>query len=86
MVSDGWDRGSPRKLDEVMQLVRQRVRTIFWLNPLMSADNFQPTCQGMSISLPYLDHLLPFHNLETLKEVCRAVESYEQRSERLGSP
>jgi hypothetical protein len=39
------------------------------LNPLLSDPRYEPTARGMAAALPYVDRLLPAHNLETLERV-----------------
>ena len=73
IVSDGWDRGDPQTLKQAMALISQGAGDIFWLNPLLASPEYEPVCQGMSTALPYVDHFLPFHNLDTLEQVCRGL-------------
>jgi uncharacterized protein with von Willebrand factor type A (vWA) domain len=74
IVSDGWDRGSPEKLDEAMGLIRQNCRHLIWLNPLLAAQDYEPTCRGMCLALRYVDMFLPFHNLESLVRLTKTID------------
>ena len=73
VYSDGWDRGSPQLLNSELGRIRTRAAEIIWLNPLMGYPSYQPICQGMKTALPYIDHLLPAHNLASLKNVARVL-------------
>jgi uncharacterized protein with von Willebrand factor type A (vWA) domain len=75
IVSDGWDRGRPQILSEAMDLIHQRCRHIFWLNPLLATPNYQPICSGMKAALPYVDSFLPFISITSLERLCRKIET-----------
>ncbi|MDH3879402.1 MAG: VWA domain-containing protein, partial [Desulfobacterales bacterium] len=75
IVSDGWDRGSPEILNEAMGLIHQRCRHLFWLNPLLSTQSYEPVCTGMRTALPYIDSFLPFDSLDSLVHLCQKIET-----------
>lgn len=75
IVSDGWDRGSPEKLSQAMGLIHRRCRHLFWLNPLLASQTYEPVCRGMRAALPHIDSFLPFYNLNSLFQLCRKVET-----------
>lgn len=68
ILSDGWDTGEPEILDETMAFLKKKSNKILWLNPLAGNPDFEPTVLGMKTCLPYIDQLLPFYNLESLKD------------------
>lgn len=74
VVSDGWDRGEAGRMGQAMGLIGQHCRRLYWLNPLLSSDKYEPICQGMSQALPHLDYFLPFYNLKTLEDFCHSLE------------
>jgi len=74
IVSDGLDLGDAQVLTRCMQALRSRAGRIIWLNPLMGDPRYQPTAAGMSAALPYVDHLAPAHNLESLEGLLRFVK------------
>ena len=69
IVSDGLDRGDTEVLGRAMRAIRSRAKRILWLNPLLSDPRYEPTARGMAAALPYVDCLLPAHNLESLERV-----------------
>ena len=73
IVSDGLDRGDTALLVSAMRAIRSRARTVLWLNPLLSDPRYEPTARGMAAALPYVDRLLPAHNLESLERVLPLV-------------
>jgi len=68
-ISDGWDRGEPELLAAEMKRLKRRARRIIWMNPLLSAPDYEPICLGMRTALPFVDHFLPAHNLLALKSL-----------------
>ena len=66
ILSDGLDTGEAGMLGDQLAAVKRRARSLIWLNPLTGGDTYQPEARGMREALPYLDHFLPAHNLESL--------------------
>lgn len=75
ILSDGWDRGEPSRMREEMKMLKQGVHKVLWLNPLLGDDDYQPLCQGMRTALPFIDHFLPAHNLESFAELVRRLRT-----------
>lgn len=67
VISDGWDRGDPWLLGAEMARLQRSCRRVIWLNPLLGAPGYQPLTQGIRAALPYVDHFLPIHNLQSLE-------------------
>ena len=66
ILSDGLDRGQPEELANQLAAIRRRARRLIWLNPLAGNAKFRPETRGMLAALPFVDHLVPAHNLESL--------------------
>jgi uncharacterized protein with von Willebrand factor type A (vWA) domain len=69
ILSDGLDRGDVAPLAEAMRRIRARARRVLWLNPLAGDARYEPTARAMAAALPYVDRLLPAHNLESLERL-----------------
>jgi uncharacterized protein len=69
IVSDGLDRGDVEPLAAAMRDLRARARRVLWLNPLAGDPRYEPTARAMAAALPYVDRLLPAHNLESLERL-----------------
>jgi uncharacterized protein with von Willebrand factor type A (vWA) domain len=69
VFSDGLERGDVGELAAAMRRIRSRAREVIWLNPLLSDPRYEPTARGMAAALPFVDRLLPAHDLETLGRV-----------------
>ena len=75
IVSDGWDRGDADLMRREMERLRRRVHKLMWLNPLLGSPGYQPLCLGMKTALPYLDHFMAAHNLESLVQLAKTLRS-----------
>ncbi|HME90379.1 MAG TPA: VWA domain-containing protein [Myxococcaceae bacterium] len=69
IFSDGLDRGDTTLLSAAMRAIQSRARQVIWLNPLLGDPRYRPTARGMEAALPYVDHLAPAHNLESLEKL-----------------
>ena len=69
ILSDGLDRGDVSPLAGAMRAIRARARRVLWLNPLAGDRRFEPTARAMAAAMPFLDGLLPAHNLESLERL-----------------
>ena len=59
VVSDGWDVGSPEILGQAMVRLRQRIRRLFWIHPLMATPGFEPKTRALKVALRYVDAMFP---------------------------
>ena len=73
LISDGWDRGEPELLAREMARLQRSCRRLVWLNPLAGAADYRPIARGMQAALPYVDDLLPIHNLASLEALARGL-------------
>ena len=69
VLSDGWDTGAPDLLSEQMYRLHNRAMKVVWLNPLAGNANWSPEVVGMRAALPYIDLLLPFHNVDSIQQL-----------------
>ena len=69
ILSDGLDRGDPSAIAPAMRAIRSRAGRIVWLNPLAGDSRYEPTARAMQAALPFIDHLAPAHNLESLERL-----------------
>jgi uncharacterized protein with von Willebrand factor type A (vWA) domain len=66
ILSDGLDRGDTTMVAAAMRAIRSKARRIVWLNPLSGDPRYEPTARAMQAALPFIDRLVPAHNLESL--------------------
>jgi hypothetical protein len=69
ILSDGLDRGDVQPLAGALRAIRARARRVLWLNPLAGDERYEPTARAMAAALPFVDRLLPAHNLESLERL-----------------
>ncbi len=75
IVSDGWDRGDVTVLAQEMARLRRRAHRVIWLNPLLGDPEYAPLVRGMQAALPFVDELLPVHNLASLEQLAAALRA-----------
>jgi len=73
VLSDGWDTDEVDLVGENMKLIHRKALKILWLNPLAGSGDWQPEVRGMKAALPYVDALLPFHNIGSLQEMVKKL-------------
>jgi uncharacterized protein len=79
LVSDGWDRGDAGLLRIEMARLQRSSYRLIWLNPLLGSPEYEPLTRGMKAALPFVDDFLPIHNLSSVEELARRLESLEDR-------
>ncbi|MEE4172827.1 MAG: VWA domain-containing protein [Xanthomonadales bacterium] len=75
LLSDGLERGDPQRLQEAMATLQRRARRIWWMNPLLRYDRFEPLAAGIRAILPHADRVLPCHNVTTLVELASLLQT-----------
>ncbi|MEM7243520.1 MAG: VWA domain-containing protein, partial [Pseudomonadota bacterium] len=69
MISDGLERGDLGTLDTAAYRLQLSSRAFVWMNPLLRYKGFEPTAGGVSVLLPYADHFLSGHNLNSYSDL-----------------
>jgi hypothetical protein len=72
LISDGLDSDVGEGLAAEMERLAKSCRRLIWLNPLLRYEKFEARPAGIRAMLPYVDDLLPVHNLESLKQLATA--------------
>ena len=75
VVSDGWDRGEPELLGREMERLQRSSRRLIWLSPLAGNEDYEPLTQGLRAATPFIDDLLPVHNLAALMDLARHLNA-----------
>ena len=73
VVSDGLEVGEVDRLERGMAWLATRAAAVLWANPLAAAAAYEPTCQGMAASLPYVDGLFAFSGPDDVAEMARQL-------------
>jgi uncharacterized protein with von Willebrand factor type A (vWA) domain len=73
ILSDGWDRGDPARLEAEMARLHRVAHRLVWVNPLKASPGFAPVAQGMAAALPHVDALVEGHSVAALEEVAEVM-------------
>jgi uncharacterized protein len=79
VISDGWDRGDPVRLEQELERLRRMSHRLIWLNPLLGSDGYEPVTRGMAAALPHVDDFMAVHNVEALDELGRLLAGLDRR-------
>jgi uncharacterized protein len=74
ILSDGWDRGDPRTLEDEMARLARTAHRLVWLNPLKAHPRYEPLTRGMRAALPHVDELLAGNSLRSLEQLAELME------------
>jgi len=80
VISDGWDMGDADLIEESMYHIHKQCRQVIWINPLKGNPEYKPEVRGMKAALPYIDHFVSAHNLESLKAIVPILFSSRRRT------
>jgi uncharacterized protein len=58
-----------------MDRLHRSCRRLIWLNPLLRFEGFEAKASGIKVMLPHVDELRPIHNLNAMKDLCRALSA-----------
>jgi len=75
VVSDGYDNGSPERIETELANARRRVRRVIWINPMFGASTFSVRAAGMRAALPYIDHFLPAFDGRALHALVKGLRA-----------
>ena len=73
VFSDGWDRGDPEALRTEMVRLSRIAHEVVWVNPLKASPGYAPLARGMAAALPYVDHFVEGHSLDSLEALAGLV-------------
>jgi uncharacterized protein with von Willebrand factor type A (vWA) domain len=79
LISDGWDRGDPRLLEQEMARLHRLCHRLIWLNPLLGSEQYEPLTRGMQAAITHIDDFLPVHNLASLEDLARHLRYFEEK-------
>jgi uncharacterized protein len=73
VVSDGWDRGDPKILEEEVRRIQLQARRLVWINPRPMSVDQQPLALGMRAAMPYIDDFVPGHDPRAVAGLARLI-------------
>jgi uncharacterized protein with von Willebrand factor type A (vWA) domain len=86
LVTDGLEHAQIELLAEQAQRLSRSCRRILWLNPLLRYAAFEPKARGIRALLPHIQRMLPVHNIESLQQLLRALETAAEPTVRARRP
>jgi uncharacterized protein with von Willebrand factor type A (vWA) domain len=78
VCSDGLERGDPNVLASQMARLSRFAHRIVWVNRLKGDTRYQPLAGGMQPALPFVDLLVPGHNLASLEALASLLPRLER--------
>jgi len=73
LITDGLERDADDKLAFEIDRLHRSCKRLIWLNPLLRFHAFEARAKGVQTMLPHVDELRPIHNLDSMKELVRAL-------------
>jgi uncharacterized protein with von Willebrand factor type A (vWA) domain len=84
LVTDGLEHGDTAALAREAERLAKSCRRLLWLNPLLRYEGFEPRAGGVRALLPHVDAFLPVHNLASLEDLAKTLNSAAPRAARGG--
>ena len=69
ILTDGLEHGEPQALGREMGRLKRRTRQLWWLNPLLRYEGFEPLAGGIRAMQPHADRLIPCHTVDSLRDL-----------------
>jgi uncharacterized protein with von Willebrand factor type A (vWA) domain len=73
LVTDGLEHAEIELLSAEASRLGRSCGRLFWLNPLLRYEAFEPKARGVRALLPHVDRLLPVHNIASLELLAQAL-------------
>lgn len=75
IISDGWETGDAKVLEEQMARLSRLAHRIVWANPRTASPRYEPLVKGMAAAWPYCDAVVSAHTLSALDALLDALAS-----------
>src|SRR5512140_2064403 len=75
LITDGLERDPDDRLAFEIDRLHRSCRRLIWLNPLLRFSGFEAKAKGIRTMVPHVDELRPFHNLESMQDLVRALSA-----------
>ena len=79
LITDGLERDGDDTLDFEIDRLHRSCRRLIWLNPLLRYEGFEARARGVRTILRHVDEMRPIHNLESMRELIRALSGQGPR-------
>jgi uncharacterized protein with von Willebrand factor type A (vWA) domain len=78
MLTDGLERSDPSALSREMSRLKRRARHLWWLNPLLRYEGFEPLAAGIRAMQPHADRVIPCHTVDSLRDLMALLRRPER--------
>src|SRR5437660_1477690 len=75
LITDGLERDPDDRLAFEIDRLHRSCRRLIWLNPLLRFSGFEAKAKGIRAMVPHVDQLRPIHNLDSMRELVRALSA-----------
>ena len=69
IITDGWDTGNVKLLNQEFDRLSKSCNKLIWLNPNLGYQDFEPLTLGVKTIMKYAHDFLPIHNLNCLTDL-----------------
>jgi uncharacterized protein with von Willebrand factor type A (vWA) domain len=76
LFTDGLERDGDDRLGFEIDRLHRSCRRLIWLNPLLRFEGFEAKAHGIRVMLAHVDEFRPIHNLESMRDLCRALSGH----------
>ena len=73
LITDGLERDADDTLAFEIDRLHRSCKRLIWLNPLLRFHAFEARAKSVQTMLPHVDELRAIHNLDSMKELVRAL-------------
>ncbi|VEF49303.1 VWA containing CoxE family protein [Bacillus freudenreichii] len=74
IASDGLDAGDISRMAWSMKEIQRRTSNVFWLNPLLQIEGYEPTARGMRAALPYVDVFVEASDAQSFIRLAKKIQ------------
>jgi uncharacterized protein with von Willebrand factor type A (vWA) domain len=74
IISDGFDTDKPEDLALQLKNLNSRSKQILWLNPALGRGPIKSNSHNIAAAQPYVDHFLPAHSVDALRNVIYKIK------------
>lgn len=69
IISDGWDTGDPKFLAKILNNKINKVKTIYWLNPLLGTEGYEQATRSLIAATPFINRFFSIRDMSELKKM-----------------
>jgi uncharacterized protein with von Willebrand factor type A (vWA) domain len=75
LVTDGWERGDPSRLDDETARLQRAAYRLIWLDPLSGTRDYSPDSGGARALVAHIDDHVAANTLDSLVRIAELLET-----------